>query len=205
MTNHGTKRFAPLLSATSALSMAAALALTSNSATAADAKWNDQMEFGQAFNAARAELGDGAKFDWRGQTYTTELRQDKAVTGMEAYWQGAITKDELLAEHPEYDKPGFIGDAGEALVAQREDVGGAGAGANDRGGLIPVAFERGDDKGTVEGIIHKVDMTGAMLTLDNGNTYQLGTNDAMDALGVGDLVALVGDEKGWYAHKVVAE
>jgi hypothetical protein len=192
MTHHGTKRFARLLSVTSALSMAAAMALTSNSANAADAKWNDQMDFGQAFNAARAELGAAGTFDWRGKTYTTQHRED--LTDLQAYWQGALTKDELLAEHPDYDKPGFLKE-GDAVIAQRED----------RGGLIPVAFERGDEKGEVQGIIRNVDMTGGVLTLDNGNTYQLGTDNAMDALGVGDLVAMIGDDKGWHATKVVVE
>jgi hypothetical protein len=40
----------------------------------------DEMTFGKAFNAARKAKGSGKTFSWKGKSYTTNLKEEKAKT-----------------------------------------------------------------------------------------------------------------------------
>ena len=143
------------------------------------------------FNSA-SQAADQIGLDWQlghkvvggvavGRVAAFDRAAITAYDPMQAYERGHLTKAELLAEHPEFDKPGMFTD---------RNVGGAA-----RGGLIPVAFERGALTLEPTGAIKNVDMAGT-LTLDNGETHQLANIDGMDAYQVGERVAIVGTDDG---------
>lgn len=111
---------------------------------------NDEMSFGEAFAAARAELGAGGVFEWRGNLYGTytadewnELHPEDAVGSDDADVADAA---QTVTEEPAEEEPAAAEEpaAGEELASEQEPTPETGEPAVESEEEIDMADETAD-------------------------------------------------------------
>lgn len=174
---------------------------------------NDDMSFGEAFAAARAEVGPGGFFVWKGAAYNTYHAEEWAAMSPEdkAQFQASLTMPSV-SDNPIIGED--IADGGEGVIIEENDEGNSQEGSVDQivsegqagGSDIGLVTETGDvepviievalnDNGIIDGLLVDVDGDGiadAMLYDSDGN----GVPDVyfIDSDGIPGLDIMVIDE-----------
>ena len=65
-----------------------------------DDTWNDEPDFGVAFNKARTELGDKGEFLWNNQLKTTATKEDYPDEMTRDFWEVIIPADPRFKDYP---------------------------------------------------------------------------------------------------------
>ncbi len=124
---------------------------------------SDDMSFGEAFSAARAEVGSGGAFEWRGNvysTFTTEEWNNMSAAEKADYNSHFAWNGESSAQSVEEVEVVSVEPAGEDIYVGPE----TGTGGGDE-----VKVEVIDDEPKVEilGVMHEGDITYGSMTLND--------------------------------------